>query len=259
MKKFSQVFIVLFAIGTTLHAQVGINTSSPDPSSILDLQSTDKGFLLPRMTTAEIGLVANPAHGLLIFNTDTNNFTYNTGTTASPVWSSITNTQPVSSDSDNVITTGTDGGAYLDRAVHMGKFIVSGTGAITVSGLPFQPSQIKFTAYANVETYNLNSDNGVGNNNSSIANAFGSMSGFATNYSSVIDQQTIYVGGSGNSINDISRYASSSHCIGMRYANQNGDNLGITSASISSFNPNGFTLNVDSYADSLVILFEAHR
>ncbi|WAC01742.1 hypothetical protein N7U66_17870 [Lacinutrix neustonica] len=55
------------------------------------------------------------------------------------------------------------------------------------------------------------------------------------------------------------RYASNTHCVGIRYSNDNGDNLGITSATISSFNSNGFTLNIDSHADDVVILFEAYR
>jgi len=128
-----------------------------------------------------------------------------------------------------------------------------------INGLPFQPKRISFTAFSNVDSYDQSIDNGVGNNNSGLANAFGGMKGFAQVNSGSVDQQVIYNGGSGNSINDISRYASSSHCIGLRYSNQNGDSLGITSASISSFNADGFTLNVDSYADSVVILFEAYR
>lgn len=261
MKNFSQiilVFVVIFAIHTT-HAQVGINTDSPDASSVLDIKSSNKGVLLPRMTTLEISAIPSPANGLLIYNIDTNNFSYNTGSSLVPAWSSINKNVIVSTDSDNQITTGTDGGAYLNNGIHMGKFTISCTGTVNVSGLPFEPSQIKFTAYANVETYTLNSDNGIGNNSNTISNAFGSMSGYATNYNSALSQQVVYVGASGRSINDISRYASNTHCVGIRYSNDNGDNLGITSATVSSFDSNGFTLNVDSHADNVVILFEAYR
>jgi hypothetical protein len=53
-------------------AQVGINTdnSAPDPSSILDLKSTTKGMLPPRMTTNQRMDIANPTEGLIIYNTD---------------------------------------------------------------------------------------------------------------------------------------------------------------------------------------------
>jgi hypothetical protein len=48
---------------------VGIGTSTPDSSAILHLQSTDKGFLPPRMSTAERDAIVNPKGGLQIFNT----------------------------------------------------------------------------------------------------------------------------------------------------------------------------------------------
>ncbi|NNC34436.1 MAG: hypothetical protein HKO09_06145 [Croceitalea sp.] len=143
--------------------------------------------------------------------------------------------------------------------VYMGYFIINSTGSITVGSLPFQPSNISFVAHANIEGLNINADNGVNNNNGGIANAYGTANGFARDDGGSIVQQRIYVGGSGNSINDISRYASSSHCIGIRYSNQNGDNLGITRATMTSFNSDGFTVNVDSFADGLVVIFHAYR
>jgi hypothetical protein len=49
---------------------VGIGTASPAASSILDINSTTRGFLPPRMTTVERNLIASPATGLIIFCTD---------------------------------------------------------------------------------------------------------------------------------------------------------------------------------------------
>ena len=53
---------------------VGINAtgSAPDPSAGLDVDFTNKGFLQPRLTTAQRNGIANPASGLSIFNTSTN-------------------------------------------------------------------------------------------------------------------------------------------------------------------------------------------
>lgn len=143
--------------------------------------------------------------------------------------------------------------------IYVGAFQISGLGNQNITGLPFEPSNITFSAHANVESLNLNSDNAVGNNNTGIANSFGSMNGFARNDGNTIAEQVIYVGGSGNSINDISRYASNSHCIGLRYGNQNGNNLGVTSASVTSFNTDGFTINTDSFADGIIVLFQAYK
>jgi len=77
MKTFlNLLFFTLFT--TTSYSQVGVNTSFPSSSSILDAVSTTKGILIPRMTSDEREAIVNPVVGLLIFNTDTNCFNYYT-------------------------------------------------------------------------------------------------------------------------------------------------------------------------------------
>lgn len=49
---------------------VGIGTTSPDSSAMLDISSTSKGLLMPRLTTAQMTAIANPATGLAVYNTD---------------------------------------------------------------------------------------------------------------------------------------------------------------------------------------------
>jgi hypothetical protein len=49
---------------------VGINNATPNASAQLDVASTTKGFLPPRMTTAQKNLIATPATGLMVFDTD---------------------------------------------------------------------------------------------------------------------------------------------------------------------------------------------
>ncbi|MDP2638464.1 MAG: MerR family transcriptional regulator, partial [Candidatus Levybacteria bacterium] len=53
---------------------VGIGTTAPDASAILDLTSEDKGFLAPRMTTGQRDAITTPAAGLFVYNTDTNHY-----------------------------------------------------------------------------------------------------------------------------------------------------------------------------------------
>lgn len=61
---------------------VAINTDGAvaDATAILDVKSTAKGMLIPRLTTAQRTGIATPATGLLVFDTDTNAFWYYNGT-----------------------------------------------------------------------------------------------------------------------------------------------------------------------------------
>jgi hypothetical protein len=68
-KIFSLLTLVFLGLSTT-YAQVGIGTTTPVASAVLELQSTDKGFLPPRMTSAQRDAISNPAEGLTIYNTD---------------------------------------------------------------------------------------------------------------------------------------------------------------------------------------------
>ena len=75
--------MILFFTTTKLTAQnIGINATgaAPDNSAMLDIKSTDKGFLLPRMTTTQRIAIASPAMGLKVFDTDTKSFWYFNGT-----------------------------------------------------------------------------------------------------------------------------------------------------------------------------------
>ena len=72
--------ITLLISSTISYAQVGIGTSSPAGSSQLDVSSTTKGFLPPRMTTNQRDLILSPATGLQIYNTDNRAIETYTGT-----------------------------------------------------------------------------------------------------------------------------------------------------------------------------------
>ena len=72
--------IFLLFIGLSAQAQVGIGTNSPDASAQLDILSTTKGFLPPRMTTTQRNAIASPATGLGIFNTTNNSLEFKTST-----------------------------------------------------------------------------------------------------------------------------------------------------------------------------------
>jgi uncharacterized protein (TIGR02145 family) len=71
MKKF-MLLAASIVIFSSSYSQIGINNnnSQPDPSAMLDVQSNDKGLLIPRLTTLEMDQIASPATGLLVFNSD---------------------------------------------------------------------------------------------------------------------------------------------------------------------------------------------
>jgi hypothetical protein len=72
MKTLYTIILLIFLGYFDLYSQVGISTgeAQPDPSAILDVNSTSKGFLLPRMTYDERNAIVNPAEGLIVFCTD---------------------------------------------------------------------------------------------------------------------------------------------------------------------------------------------
>ena len=67
-----QIFTLLAAVLLTAitSAQVGIGTTTPDASSALDITSTTKGLLIPRMTNVQRDAISSPAIGLMIYQTD---------------------------------------------------------------------------------------------------------------------------------------------------------------------------------------------
>ena len=83
--KTTLLFVGIFYCSLNSFAQgVGINDdgSTPNSSAILDLKSTDKGLLIPRMTTAERLLIASgtPAEAMMVYDTDFQSFWYYDGT-----------------------------------------------------------------------------------------------------------------------------------------------------------------------------------
>ena len=87
-------------------AQVGINTETPEASSILDVFSENAGVLLPRLTEAQRDLIDSPATALIIYNIDQNCYQYNAGTSSNPIWQCfLTNTVRGARGSINYNTT----------------------------------------------------------------------------------------------------------------------------------------------------------
>jgi hypothetical protein len=151
--KYTLLLSALLIISCNTIAQnIAINSTGalPDTSAMLDVSSTVKGFLAPRMTTAQQNAIPLPATGLMVFNTTTNSFNVNVGTTASPSWVALSTgnhtyaTGSAGTDfniasSGNVYTFNVpDAGAAARGLITTGTQTIAGaktlTGATTVSG-----------------------------------------------------------------------------------------------------------------------------
>jgi hypothetical protein len=100
------LLLIELSITTNSQAQVRIGIMTADPSAQLDVTSTSKGFLPPRMTTTERDAISSPASGLVIFNTSTNSLEYK----SSSGWIQLTAVTPTSI---GAIGTATPNGATI--------------------------------------------------------------------------------------------------------------------------------------------------
>ena len=68
------LFLYFLFASSCIYSQVGIGTTTPNSSSMLDVSATNKGVLFPRVTlssTADVLTITTPATGLLVYNTAT--------------------------------------------------------------------------------------------------------------------------------------------------------------------------------------------
>lgn len=72
MKKSLYICLTLLSFFSGIKSQVAINNTGapPDPSAMLDVQSTNKGFYPPRMTWSQIKAIQSPGPGMVVYDTD---------------------------------------------------------------------------------------------------------------------------------------------------------------------------------------------
>ncbi|UAY51964.1 tail fiber domain-containing protein [Ferruginibacter albus] len=94
MQKHLIKLLVVFQLVTvtkTFSQNIALNAtgSLPDTSAMLDVSSSNKGFLMPRMTTTQVNAIPLPATGLIVYNTTISAFQVNSGTPTSPSWQTL--------------------------------------------------------------------------------------------------------------------------------------------------------------------------
>ncbi|MGB4850083.1 MAG: ice-binding family protein [Saprospiraceae bacterium] len=121
----------LFLPGITI-AQVGIGTTTPDPSAVLDLVSTTRGFLMPRLTTTERNAILNPAAGLMIYNQSSSEVQVNAGSPSVPVWMSMKSSTDSTATTSSVTATGDISSASTTDEMIPGMTLTPPAGVYTV-------------------------------------------------------------------------------------------------------------------------------
>lgn len=94
-------------------SQIGIGTTMPDASAILDIVSESQGVLVPRMETVDRNAITSPAEGLLIYDTDEDDFYF---------YNSSGNWQPL-----------TDGGITPSSDASAGSIYLNSSASTTLS------------------------------------------------------------------------------------------------------------------------------
>lgn len=91
MKTLITTILSLLLIVSAAFTQVAVNSSgtNPDASAMLDVSSNSKGVLFPRMTTAQRNGITNPAKGLTVYDSTSDQLYINIGSPASPSWTSF--------------------------------------------------------------------------------------------------------------------------------------------------------------------------
>lgn len=88
MKKLTLLFTIFLSaiFATAQNVAINNDNTAPAGSAMLDVKSITKGFLMPRMTSAQRGAIASPIIGLLVFDTDTKTIWAFNGTS----WTNLT-------------------------------------------------------------------------------------------------------------------------------------------------------------------------
>lgn len=152
-------FILIFFVAFYSYSQIGIGTTTPNGSAMLDVTSTTAGVLIPRMTQAQKNTIATPATGLLIYQTDgITGFWYFNGTlwinlSSSSDWNLIgnTGTNPLT----NFIGT-TDLTDFVTRTNNQERMRISSTGNMGIEiNNPLNKFDLSFGARSGVHPTGL--------------------------------------------------------------------------------------------------------
>jgi hypothetical protein len=114
--------------------QVGIGTTTPNVAALLDITSTTKGFLPPRMTSTQRDAIASAPASLIVYNTTNNAISLHNGT----AWGNVLTTHSASFTSATLAAAVSDetgsGSLVFATSPTLSNLTVSGTGIVATLG-----------------------------------------------------------------------------------------------------------------------------
>ncbi len=163
MLNIKSLILIVLVVAKTSFAQIGIGTSSPSSASRVEVNSTSKGVLFPRMTNTQMNAITSPVQGLQIYNTDANCMYFYNGQR----WMSTLNAISTLANAGDVVQLD-NFKVRVSTSGNRSMQISTVSGSITVSG-----SSYNLYAQSNVgSTGALGAESGVSFSSTTVGNTF---------------------------------------------------------------------------------------
>ena len=134
-------------------SSVGIGTTSPNASAALDIQSTTKGLLVPRLTSIQRNAIANPASGLLVYDNTSGSFWFKSSTNWIELVDTLNNAWKKSGNN-----------VYFNNSGNVGIGVTNPTSRLDVNGqIALRNSTASFGLMRHYNATDLNINSGMGN------------------------------------------------------------------------------------------------